>query len=497
MRSFIAELKRRHVFRVGVIYLAFLIGVLAFASDLESTFGLHDWTDRTMVILSLIGLPIALIFAWAYELTPQGIVRETDFDAEEAAGVPPKPNSELASIAVLPFGSVAQAGDAFLAKAIPLELNHTLSRIQRLRVVSGQSTLALSSDSKDLKTIASELSVDYVISGSVSQMEGRLKVIAELYDAKNDTLLWNERFDLRADEAFDADRRIAEAVAMAFGGERLRLEVEEARKGQTNNLAAWELVQRARGYLFSYTLESVDAAVSLLRQAVEQDETYAVGHAQLAQVTAEKTLNALGSDPEGDRATALTAIERAESLAPNDPVVLRSAGVVHAYVGHNSRSLRLLRRATALAPYDLGAWGYLGWPLVGTGQIEHRAELFEILARLLSQGTKHPGRPFWLFHKSVALCCEGRHEDALECLDHTLVEQPHFAMGWMHAANLHGILDRQQTAKDAVVRSLQINPGVTPHYYAELIQRISDDSTVVEQRTVGLRTAGLLTEPKT
>lgn len=497
MRTFIEELKRRHVFRVGAIYLAFLIGVLAFANDLEDTFGLQDWADRTIVILSLIGLPVALIFAWLFELTPHGVVRQSELEANGGrSDVPPQPKSELASIAVLPFGDFAEAGHAFIATGIPLELNNTLSRVPRLRIVSSQSSSAHVREGEDLKRIAAELDVDYVISGSVSQIGNRIRVIAELYDAKSDTLLWNERFDLEADHAFEAEHRIAEAAAMAFGGERLRLEVEAASRGQTTSQAAWELVQKARGYLLSYTRDSVDTAVSLLRQAIEKDPGYAIGHAQLALVTAEQTLNAIGDDPNGNRAAALAAIERAESLAPSDPVVLRSAGVVHAYCGNNLESIRLLRRATSLAPYDLGTWGYLGWPLLGTGRREHRAELLEILERLLAQGPKHPGKPYWLFHKSVALGCDGQPEQALECIESALAEQPRFAIGWMHAANLHGLLDRADAARKAVERSLAINPAFTPRYYADLIDRISDAPAVSRQRTEGLVKAGLLEAAK-
>jgi len=493
MRSFIAELKRRHVLRAGAIYIAFLIGVIALVSDIDGTYDLEKWVGQTIIGIAVLGLPIVLVFAWVFELTLHGVVREKDLIEEiKESDVPPKPKSELASIAVLPFSNLGDAGNKLLAMAIPLELNNTLSRVQRLRIVSGQSSSAHSREDKDLKSLASELDVDYVISGSVAQIGSHIRVIAELYDATSDTLLWSERFDLEADQVFDAERRIAEATAMVFGGQRLRLEVEAASRAQTTNPAAWELVQKSRAYLLSYTRDSVDKAVSLLQQAVVKDQNYAIGHAQLALVTAEKTLNAIADDPDADRAAALAAIEKAESLAPNDPVVLRSAGVVHAYVGNNAESLRLLKRATALAPYDLGAWGYLGWPLTGTGKSEHRAELLNILERLLADGTKHPGRPYWLFHKSVALCCEGQTEHALDCVNDALAEQPRFAIGWMHAANLHGLLGRDEAARKAVARSLAINPAFTPDYYAELINRISDDPTVARQRTEGLGRAGLL-----
>ena len=491
VRSFILELRRRHVFRVATIYAAFLFAVIAFAADIEEAFDLESWVARTMIVLALLGLPVALVFAWVFELTPHGVIREKYRHLfSDEPDIPPKPKSELASIAVLPFQSSAESNDTLLATAIPLELNNTLCRVQRLRIVSPQSSLALSREGKDLKSIAADLDVDYAISGVVSQIGDRFRVIAELYDANRDSLLWNERFELEAEHAFEAERKIAEAATMAFGGERLRLEVEQASLGATTNQAAWELVQNARAYLLSYTRDSVDAAVSLLRQAVEKDENYAVGHAQLALATAEKTINAIGDDPEGDLAEALAAIEKAESLAPNDSVVLRSAGVVHAYIGDNAESIRLLKRATALAPYDLGAWGYFGWPLNATGIQEHRNELLEILDRLLAQGAQHPGRPYWLFHKSVALSIERKLEQALDCIKPALDEQPRFAIGWMHTANLHALMGNAGAAEESVQKSLAINQAFTPAYYLRLIDRLTDDAAVARQRTKGLSEAG-------
>jgi adenylate cyclase len=497
-QSFIAELKRRHVFKIGVIYIAYLVAVLSFASDIKNALNLPDYTVTLIIVLSVLGLPVALIIAWAFELTPQGIRRTPEVDAAAVAAkneMPPKPDSELASIAVLPFQSVSSAEqEAFLATAIPLELNNTLSRVHQLRIVSSQSSFAHSRNGKDLKMIASELGVSYVISGSVSQLGEDVRVIAELYDAMSDTLLWTERFDMRAEQVFETERRIAEAAAMAFGGERLRLEVERARQGQTTDQAAWELVQKARGYLLNYAPDSVDAAIPLLEKAVALDPAFTVGYAQLGLVTAEKTLNAVGDDPEADRAAALAAIARAESLAPNDSVVLRSAGVVQAYCGHNAEAIDLLRQATNLAPYDLGAWGYFGWPLVNTGKREDLEELHGILDRLLEHGTKHPGYPYWLFHKSVAHCCEGDCERALDYVRRATAAQPRFALGWMHQANVHGLLGQVDEAREAAARCLNANPRIDGRYYETLMRVFSDNEDVVACRVAGLRSAGLIGE---
>ena len=493
MRSFYEELKRRNVLKVAFLYTAFAVAVIAFSSDIEEALPvLPEWTDTLIVLLACTGFPVALIFAWIFDLTPHGVEITKSIDKDGAAAtVLPKPHSELASIAVLPFKSV-MGEESFLAGAIPLELNNTLSRVHNLRIASPQSALAHAQTERDLRSIAADLNVNYVISGSVARLGNKVRIIAELYDAVGDTLLWSKRFDMDADNVFETELQIAEATAMAFGGERLRLEVDHARAGQTKDQAAWELVHKARGYLFNYTADSVAEAIPLLEQAVQLDANYAVGYAYLGLVTAEKTLNAIGDDPDADRAAAQTAIGRAEALAPGDSVVLRSAGAVHAYCGNNARSIELLRRAVNLAPYDLGTWGYFGWPMVATGRIEHIEELHDILDRLMEMGTKHAGYPYWLFHKSVAYCCEDNCEKALEYIQRATLAQPRFSLGWMHCANVLGRLDITDRAREAAERSALSNPRLTADYYSALVGKLCDDVAVVARRTDGLIKAGLL-----
>ena len=208
-------------------------------------------------------------------------------------------------------------------------------------------------------------------------------------------------------------------------------------------------------------------------------------------MTAEKTLNGIGSDPAADRRFAIEVIGRAERLAPHDAVVLRAAGCVHAYTGNYRHAIELLRRAVKLAPYDLGGWGYLGWPLVATGAAADLDEVHDIVKRLLATSPQHPGRVYWLFHRSVAFACADDCEHALAEAEEYTAEQTRFALGWLHYANVLGRLGRHDDARTAVQKSLQHNPLMTPAYYAELMAVLSDQPAVIEKRTSGLRGAGL------
>jgi len=454
------------------------------------------WVIGTLIV----GLPIALALSWVYDITPQG-VRLTAALLEDAA--PRALDSKrphkaaVAAVAVLPFENLTpNTAHAYLADAIPIELQSLLSRMHDLRVVSRQSAIARSAARTDLPTIARNLTVQYVISGSVADLGESLQINIQLDDAVDDTLLWSERYDVAAKDVERLQREISEKVVATFGGERMRVEIRRANEAATADTTAWQLVQKARSYLLDYTPASIAAAIPLLRHAVELDPRYAVAYATLGLVIAEKTLNAISTDVAADRRSAIDTIARAEQIAPRDPVVLRAAGCVHAYTGAYRRSLELLRRAVKLAPYDLGTWGYLGWPLVATGHADDLRELHEIVDRLLATSAQHPGRVYWLFHKSVAYACAGECERALGAAEEYTTEQPRFSLGGLHYANVLGRLGRKEDARSALERCLGHNPLMRPAYYVELMGVLSDQPSVVQSRTAGLYAAGLIEAPR-
>jgi len=448
-----------------------------------------------VLVCAVAGLPIVITLSWIYDLTPQGFKATEALPEGTASGAwsGDAARPALASVVVLPFEKLTPLPQhAYLADALPIELQSLLSRVNELRVVSRQSAVARSGDGSDLRTVAQRLNVQYVISGSVAEIGDRLQINVQLGDAVDDTLLWSERYDVAAKDIAGLQREISEKVVGTFGGERLKAEIRRANEAATADSNAWQLVQRARAYLLDYTPASIAAAIPLLRRAVELDPKYAVGYATLGLVTAEKTLNGISGDATADRRFAVEVINRAEQLAPRDPVVLRAAGCVHAYVGAYGHSLELLRRAVKLAPYDLGTWGYFGWPLVATGEPRHLEEAHQILDRLLTTAAQHPGRVYWLFHKSVAYACADECERALALAEEYAADQPHFSLGSLHHANVLGRLGRSADARAAVDKSMQSNPLLTPAYYAELMAVLTDQPAVIERRIGGLRAAGLL-----
>ena len=497
---FLSELRRRKVYQVVVGYAVVSWGLIQVTSSAVQALEWPAHLTLWVFAFAIAGFPVVLALSWVYDITPLGVRFTKALRADSAVPVDstrPHGESALAAVAVLPFENLTpNTPHAYLADAIPIELQSLLSRAHDLRVVSRQSAVARSAARTDLPTIARNLAVQYVISGSVADLGEQLQINIQLDDAIDDTLLWSERYDVAAKDVERLQREISEKVVSTFGGERMRVEIRRANEAATADSTAWQLVQKARAYLLDYTPASVAAAIPLLRRAVELDPRYAVAYATLGQLMAEKTLSAISSDVAADRRTAIDTIARAEELAPRDPVVLRAAGAVYAYTGAYRRALEVLRRAVKLAPYDLGAWGYLGWPLVATGKAEDLRELQEIVDRLLATSAQHPGRAYWLFHRSVGFACAGDCERALGPAEECTIEMPRFSLFWMHYANVLGRLGRTDAARNALEQCLGHNPLMRPAYYVELMGVLSDQPAVVQSRTAGLYAAGLIEAPR-
>jgi TolB-like protein len=455
----------------------------------------------------MLGFPIALVLAWAYELTPEGVrltppasVAASDAkttvsgpDRRLALAGPPASETAVASISVLPFQNFVVSGElTYLADAMTIELHSLLSRCHDLRVVSHQSSAAHAQAHSGIREISTQLGVQYVISGSVAFRQDKVVVTVELDDAVKDTVLWSERYEIGIDDVWNTERRIAESIVSTFGGERMRAEIKRASEATGGNENARQLVQKARAYLLDYAPATIAEAKSLLQRALELDPRNADARAALGLVIGEATLNGTSADWAGDRRAAIALIDQAESETPNDPIVLRAAGCVHAYTGNYEKSIALLRRATKVAPFELGAWGYMGWPLVASGRAQDLAELHAILDRMLSSSPRHPGRAYWLFHKSVAFTCADRCEEARECAEESAAEQPRFALGLMHYANVLGRLGQLDAARAAAQKCLAANRRMTPAFYAELMGVLTDQASVIDKRTSGLRASGLL-----
>jgi adenylate cyclase len=326
----------------------------------------------------------------------------------------------------------------FVADAFSSELHSTLARVDRLRVASRRSSFAFKDAKTDVRDIARQLNVHYIISGSLQCDGQRLRVIAELDDGDQGMQLWARSYDREIEDIFSVEKEVAEAIVGSFATLQLRAEIHNARQRPTSSLDAWGLVQKARSFVMDYTAEGLTQAIAPLRRAVELDPDYPAAQATLGSLLVERLVNGLSRSPKQDEGAALDAARKALALAPQDPFILKMVSFVWAHSGDHRKAINCLRRAVAYAPFDFGAWGYMGWPMTASGEAQELRDLQGILDRLLKMEPHHPGAAFWLYHKAVADVCEGNYESARKSAEAAIELRPSWSLAWMHYANILG-----------------------------------------------------------
>src|SRR6266404_1199828 len=427
--SFFSELKRRNVIRMVGLYLVGAWLVVQVAGTVLPMFGAPEWLPRSIVVLLAVGFVPAVILSWVFELTQQGLKREDDVAPEQS--ITPqtgrrmdrmiivvlvlalgyfafdkfalRKNAETAvagailnkSIAVLPFENLSSDKEnAYFTDGVQDEILTALSRIADLKVISRTSVMQYKSGApRNLREIGEQLGVAHLLEGSVQRAANRVRVIAQLIDARNDAHLWAQTYDRDLADVFAIQSEIAKAIADQLQAKLSPTEKKAIEQPPTTNLAAFDLYSRAKSLLltasFSATGEpDVRKAIVLLDEAVKRDPSFfdaycqlAWAHEQLYAVTgydhtparlalAEAALQAatrLRPDAAEthlaraqyfyyglrDYAGALAELEIARRALPNDPRLFELTGYILRRRGQQEEGLQNLQRAVELDPRNL------------------------------------------------------------------------------------------------------------------------------------------------
>jgi TolB-like protein/Tfp pilus assembly protein PilF len=391
-RNFFAELKRRNVYKVAVAYVVAAWLLTQVATQVFPFFEIPNWAVRLVVVVLILGFPIALVLAWAFEITPEGIKREEDVAPDRsiaprtgrklvgitialavaAAGLfslrflhPKSPPRVAASetsapaatavptaipeksIAVLPFENLSDdKQNAYFADGVQDEILTDLAKIADLKVISRTSVMQYKIGvQRNLREIGQQLGVAHLLEGSVQRAAGKVRVNAQLIDARSDAHLWAENYDRPLDDVFAIQTEIAKTIADQLQAHLSPNEKAAIEEKPTSNLQAYEQFVRGRDVVESY-LDRTDQradllmAVDRLDDATRRDPGFELAYCYLAR--AHDLIFFLGFDPAPDRrAKAEAAIEHALRLRPD-------SGEAHlARGGHFLRCYRDYKSADA------------------------------------------------------------------------------------------------------------------------------------------------------
>lgn len=462
MKSFWENLKRRHVFQVAAIYLIVGWLVAQVTVALAPALLLPGWFATAVVFLVILGFPIALVLAWAFELTPEGIRRSSEV-LEEGDKADPKATESRAkpSIAVMPFENLSDdQSHEFLADGMTEDILTGLAYNSSLEVTSRNATMVYKNAPTDLREVGRALGVRYVLEGSLRQVGDRIRVTAQLIEAATGNHLWAEKYDRPKQEIFDVQDEVIEEILGALDAQIVTAELSRARHRPTDNLNSWELMQKAYANMarFRPTKPVFDDCVTLLKKAVELDPNHAVAHSALCFFLRSSVVNGYSSSPEADMLAASEAYKKGLSLEPEDPVNLKWLGMSALYGGEFSNAIHLLKRSLDGFPNDGAAIMHLGLAAAFVGDFNESQSQFARAYRVAPSGGLSIG---YRWYEGQALAMEGRYAEAEEKMKDFLLRMPDYSGARFGHAVILARLGRIEEAREEVKAGMAADTSIS------------------------------------
>lgn len=478
--SLMAELKRRNVFRVGIAYVVLAWIVLQVGDTLAPALHLPEWVNSVLVFFLILGFPLAIFFAWAFEMTPEGLKKEKDVNRD--ASITPVTGRKLdrtiiallvvalayfiwqsqeapqpqevagttdaqESIAVLPFINMSSDKEQeYFSDGLSEELLNLLAKIPDLRVASRTSAFSFKGKDIRIADVGEELGVAHVLEGSVRKSGAKIRITAQLIDVDSDAHLWSETWDRTMDDVFIIQDEIAQAVVDEL---KVRLLGAVPRAVETKP-ETFSLFLQARHTINQRTPESLRRGEALVRQAIEIDPAYAPAWALLALIYSaqgdiaiespeivfskarDAVLRALQLDPDlgpahatladimisFDRnyAAARSEFELALAADPGDVDTLYQAAVFYTVTGNPEEGLRLSKECRTRDPLFAPNNVALGYIYETLDQYE------DAVAVLRQHAESRPNASGSFYYLAGALLLAGRPEEALAVIDKEVMD---------------------------------------------------------------------------
>lgn len=404
-RNFLAELKRRNVYKVAVAYAVVGWVIAQIATQIFPFLEIPNWVVRLIIVLIAIGFPIALVIAWAFEATPEGIKRTEDVDPGMVARAPRKhtwiyiiviaaavsaalfffgrytagskpatasPNElSTKSIAVLPFDSLSRDPDnAFFAEGVQDEVLTRLAKVADLKVIARTSTQKFKSAPENLPDIAKQLGALNILEGSVQKANDQVRVNVQLINAMTNAHLWAEIYDRKLTDIFAVESDIAKTIADTLQARLTGSEKNAMASAPTEDVVAHELYLKGR-HFWELRGDNLLRAVDFYNQAIARDPNYALAYAGLGE-TYILLPYYVGADPKESRAKARASTLKALKLNPNLAEAHNALGkIVYTADIDLQQAIREHQRAIELSPNNASSHHWMGnGPLAGLGRLD-------------------------------------------------------------------------------------------------------------------------------
>ena len=400
--NFFSELKRRNVYKVAVAYIFAGWALSQGIAQVFPVFDVPNWVIRTIVVMIVLGLPVALVLAWMFELTPQGIKRTETADAmpeatrkkkyvwiyvvvigaaisiglfflgrysagnttASPAGITNK------SIAVLPFDNLSRDPDnAYFCEGVQDEILTRLAKVADLKVISRTSTQHFKSAPENLPQIAKQLGVAHILEGSVQKAGDQVRVNVQLINALTDAHLWADTYDRKLTDIFAVESEIAKAIAETLQARLTGSEKSSIAKTPTVNPEAYELYLKGKFFAEKRTGANLRKSIEYYDQAIAKDSNYALAYVGLAD--SHLLLSAYGAiSPKESIPPARAALKKALDLDDSLAQAHASSGLLATLELDLNRGITELERAIQLNPNYATAHHWIALPLMAIGEFD-------------------------------------------------------------------------------------------------------------------------------
>lgn len=498
-KKYLAELKRRNVFRSAITYLIIAWVIAQVSSIVLPVFNAPNYLMKTLIFALIIGFPISLVFAWVYELSPKGIKKIKNIESgqlgvEQSVEV----NSDFKKkLVVLPFQNLSSDDENnYFSDGLTEEIIMRLSGIKDLDVASRSTSMRYRDSELDIVSLGKALNACFFLQGTVRKIEDDLKISTELIDVKKDAQLWAEIYHGKMEDVFGIQEKVSKKIVKSL---KLKLTPKEKKalsKKATLNSKAHDANLRAREYLFRYTKSYLLLAVELFQKAIDLDPKYAAAYAGMAEACSllyethdkkpkwikkaeEASLKALLYDPTSSEAysalglvyynknlpgEALTAVQKAIAFDPDNFFAYWVRGRLFRVSGRDADSVNDFNKVLELnkdfhSPYgDLQmAYETLNDKINLQKTIE-RAVLF-YPSYLLNHPEDSRAHQFYAF----TLKRLGRLEEAKEEMQKGIAQNPNDPIIVYNAACFYALIDDKKTAIENLKKAM--NNGFENYNY--------------------------------
>ena len=388
LRGFLAEMKRRKIYQVTAVYAVVAVGGLELLSVVVPATTLPTWADSFFIGVTIAALPLVLVLAWVFDITPEG-VQKTGDDVVESGSVqtgatkateakvdpsptPPSPPAAAEEddptldpnvVAVLPFGNLSGAPEADpFAAGLHDDLLTELSRVSALTVISRTSVQGYRDTTKSIRAIAREIGAGTIVEGGIQKAGNRVRLNVQLIDARTDVHRWAERYDreLTAENIFDLQSELAASIMVALHARLTSEEKARVHLPPTDDLEAYRLAAMGRTVAVDRSEESLREAVGHFERAIERDPSFAEAWADLA-LALVALMDYRHSDARTLASRADAACRRAVELDPELAEAHAAVGCFRSFHRDGPGALRAHARAIALRPGYAGAHQWTSW----------------------------------------------------------------------------------------------------------------------------------------